>query len=140
MEISSATYAAINPTNLDNFQNPLHLPGEGGVMGVLDASDIPVRFTAQRESVEILPGKRSELLAYHAEQNGKIYVNPTFMVRTDAEYSAEFANDLGEETTVHWHGLHVDWRMDGHPHRPVAPGATYHYAFPVQNRGGTYWY
>ena len=140
MEISSAAYATLNPTELDNFKNPLRLPGEGGVMGILDASDAPVRITAQKESVEILPGKSSGLWAYRAERNGKTYVNPTFRVRKGKEFSAEFTNDLDEETTVHWHGLHVDWRMDGHPFRPVAPGSTYRYAFPVQDRGGTYWY
>jgi blue copper oxidase len=140
MEMSSAAYASINPTNLDNFNNPLRLPGDDGVMGMLDGSNAPVHFTAHKESVEVLPGKRTELWAYRAERDGNTYVNPTFRVRTGAEFSAEFANDLDEETTVHWHGLHVDWRMDGHPLRPVAPGATYDYAFPVQNRGGTYWY
>jgi blue copper oxidase len=34
----------------------------------------------------------------------------------------------------------MDWRMDGHPFRPVAPGAAYENAFPVRDRGGTYWY
>ena len=140
MEMSSATYASINPTNLDNFNNPLHLAGEEGVMGVMESSDAPVRFTARRVSVEVVPGKSSELWAYCAEREGKIYVNPTFRVRKGEEFSAEFTNDLDEETTVHWHGLHVDWRMDGHPHRPVAPGASFSCSFPVQNRGGTYWY
>jgi blue copper oxidase len=140
VEISSAAYATLNPTELDNFKNPLRLPGEDGVMGVLDASDVPARITAKKESVEVVPGKSTELLAYHAERDGKIYVNPTIRVRTGTEFSAEFANDLDEETTVHWHGLHVDWRMDGHPFQPVATGATYRYAFPVQDRGGTYWY
>jgi FtsP/CotA-like multicopper oxidase with cupredoxin domain len=140
MEMSSATYASLNPTNLDNFKNPLHLPGDDGIMGVLDASNAPVRFTAHKERVEILPGKGADLLAYHAERDGKTYVNSTIRVQSGKEFSAEFTNDLDEETTVHWHGLHVDWRMDGHPFRPVAPGATYRYAFPVQDRGGTYWY
>jgi suppressor of ftsI/bilirubin oxidase len=140
MEMSSAAYAPLSPTNLGNFKNPLRLPGVGGVMSILDASDIPVRITAQKESVEVVPGTRSELFAYYAVHDGRAYVNPTIRVRTGKGFSAEFANELGEETTVHWHGLHVDWRMDGHPFRPVAPGATYHYAFPVQDRGGTYWY
>jgi blue copper oxidase len=140
MEMSSAAYASLDPTNLDNFTNPLRLPGDDGLMGVLDASNASVGFTAHKERDEILPGKSSKLWAYRAEQNGKTYVNPTFRVRTGAEFSAEFANDLDEETTVHWHGLHVDWRMDGHPFRPVAPGSTYRYTFPVQDRGGTYWY
>jgi blue copper oxidase len=140
MEMSSAAYVSLEPTNLDNFKNPLHLPGEEGLMGVLDASDAPVRFTAHKERVEILPGKRADLLAYRAERDGKTYVNPTIRVQEGKEFSAEFTNDLDEETTVHWHGLHVDWRMDGHPFRPLAPGATYRYSFPLQDRGGTYWY
>jgi blue copper oxidase len=140
MQISSAAYDTLDPTELDNFKNPLRLPGEAGVMGVLDTADAPVRFTAQQESVEVVPGKSSELWAYRAERDGKTYVNPTVMVQKGKEFSAEFANDLDEETTVHWHGLHVDWRMDGHPFRPVAPESTYRYAFPVQDRGGTYWY
>jgi blue copper oxidase len=140
MEMSSAAYATLNPTELQNFKNPLRLPGGDGIMGVLDTSDAPMRITAQQESVEVVPGKSSELWAYRAERDGKTYVNPTFRVQKGKEFSAAFANDLDEETTVHWHGLHVDWRMDGHPFRPVAPGSTYRYGFPVQDRGGTYWY
>lgn len=140
METSSAAYAPLSPTNLDNFKTPLRLPGDDGVMGVLETADAPVRFTARQESVEVVPEKSSKLRAYRAERDGKTYVNPTFRVRKGEEFSAEFANDLAEETTVHWHGLHVDWQMDGHPFRPVAPGSTYRYAFPVQDRGGTYWY
>jgi blue copper oxidase len=140
VEISSATYAPLSPTVLDNFKNPLRLPGESGIMGMLDASDMLARITAQKESVEIAPGKRTELRAYRAERDGKIYINPTFKVRKGKEFSAEFANAIDEETTVHWHGLYVDWQMDGHPFRPVAPGSTYRYASPVQNRAGTYWY
>ena len=140
MEISSEAYATLNPTELDNFKNPLRLPGESGAMGVLDASDLPTRITAQKESVKVVPGKSSEIWTYRAERDGKIYTNPTFRVQKGKEFSAEFANDLDEETTVHWHGLHVEWRMDGHPFLPVASGATYRYEFPVQDRGGTYWY
>ena len=140
MEMSSAAYASLSPTDLDNFRNALRLPAEDGVMGVLDASDAPLRITAQTESVEVLPGKRSELLAYRIERDGRTYVNPTLRVRKGADFSAELVNGLGEHTTIHWHGQHCDWRMDGHPLLPVGHGATYLYAFPVQNRGGTYWY
>src|SRR5919112_2548894 len=140
MEMSPAAYASLDPTNLDNFKNPLHLPGDDGLMGVLDASNASVSFDAHKASVEILPGKRVDLLAYHAKRDGKSYVNSTIRVQKGKQLSAEFTNNLDEETTVHWHGLHVDWRMDGHPFRPVAPGSTYRYAFPVQDRGGTYWY
>jgi blue copper oxidase len=140
MDISSAAYDSIRPTNLDNFTNPLRLPGDDGIMGIVDASDAPVRISIRTESVEVLPGKRSEVWAYRVEREGRTYVNPTIKVQTGANFSAELVNELDEETTIHWHGLHVDWRMDGHPLLPVAPDATYCYAYPVENRGGTYWY
>jgi FtsP/CotA-like multicopper oxidase with cupredoxin domain len=58
-----------------------------------------------------------------------------------AGFSTELVNGLRkEETTIHWHGLHLDWRANGHPSRQVGPGATYRYEFPVLNAGGTYWY
>ena len=85
-------------------------------MGILDASDAQLHITTRRESVEILPGKRrSKVSAYRVERDGNIYLNPTIRVKTGANFSTELANGLDEETTVHWHGLHVDWRMDGHP-------------------------
>jgi blue copper oxidase len=140
MGISSAAYGSLSPTDLDNFTNPLRLPGEDGLMGILDASDTPLRIMTCRDSIEVLPGKRSEISAYRVERDGKFYLNPTIRVRTGANFSAELANGLDEETTVHWHGLHVDWRMDGHPFLPVAPNATYRYAYPVENWGGTFWY
>jgi hypothetical protein len=56
MEMSSEAYASLDPTNPDNFENPLHLPREDGLMGVLDASNASVRLTAHTEGVEVLPG------------------------------------------------------------------------------------
>ena len=51
-------------------------------------------------------------------------------------------NRLGEETTVHWHGLRVPNPMDGVPHLtqpPIAPGEEFIYEFDVPD-AGTYWY
>ncbi|MHB1131025.1 MAG: multicopper oxidase domain-containing protein, partial [Chloroflexota bacterium] len=90
--------------------------------------------------MEILPGARTDLLAYRLELNGKTYFNPVFKTRPGARASVRLANRLDQETIVHWHGLHVDWRNDGHPSFAVRPGQTYDYDFTVQNRGATYWY
>jgi blue copper oxidase len=108
MDISSAAYDSISPTNLDNFTNPLRLPGDDGIMGIVDASDAPLRITTSMESLEILPGMRSEVWAYRIERESKTYVNPTIRVQTGTNFSAELANGLDEETTIHWHGQHVD--------------------------------
>lgn len=140
MGMSRAAYSTVDPKVLGNFTNPLRLPGEEGVMGVLDASDAPVGVVARREEVEILPGKKTALMVYKAERDGKAYTNPTFRVRRGPRFSVEFLNGLDAETTVHWHGLGVPWEMDGHPSRSVSPGASYRYEFPVPDAGATYWY
>ena len=92
MNISSAAYDSLNPTNLDNFTNPLRVPGGDGVMGIVDASDAPLRITTGTEGAEVLPGKRSEVSAYRVETGGRTYVNPTISVRTGADFSAQLAN------------------------------------------------
>ncbi|WP_410493617.1 multicopper oxidase domain-containing protein [Chryseobacterium sp.] len=51
-------------------------------------------------------------------------------------------NLLKEETSLHWHGLHLPNREDGVPwltQKPIPPNSTYTYTFPIiQN--GTHWY
>lgn len=51
-------------------------------------------------------------------------------------------NGLGEDTSLHWHGLLVPPEMDGVPgvsFAGIAPGTTFVYQFPVKQYG-TYWY
>jgi FtsP/CotA-like multicopper oxidase with cupredoxin domain len=51
-------------------------------------------------------------------------------------------NGLGEETTVHWHGVRLPNAMDGVPHvtqSPIAPGGSFVYEFDVPD-AGTFWY
>ncbi len=53
-----------------------------------------------------------------------------------------FANDLPEETSVHWHGLAIRNDMDGVPHvtsDPVQPGEDFAFEFVVPDPG-TYWF
>jgi CopA family copper-resistance protein len=51
-------------------------------------------------------------------------------------------NQMGVETSIHWHGILVPPNMDGVPFvsfSPIKPGATFTYQFPVR-QSGTYWY
>ena len=137
--MSAATYESLDPTNLGNFGNPLRLPGEDGLLGFLDASNAPVSLVAREERVGVLPGKETNILVYRAERDNKVLLNPILVVEKGTGFSAELVNGLREEkTTIHWHGVHLDWRADGHPSRQVGPGAAYRYEFPVLNAGGTY--
>ena len=48
MDISSAAYDSISPTNLDNFTKPLRLQGDDTVMGIVDVSNASLRITTGR--------------------------------------------------------------------------------------------
>ncbi|WP_080837492.1 multicopper oxidase family protein [Cohnella massiliensis] len=51
-------------------------------------------------------------------------------------------NSLPEETSIHWHGLHVPNKMDGVPsftQQAIKPGETFTYEFTA-NHAGTYMY
>lgn len=68
------------------------------------------------------------------------YLGPTFRVQQGQRVRITFKNELPVPSGIHWHGLLVPERMDGHPRDHVASGETYIYDFVVQNRAGTYWY
>ncbi|HYH43151.1 MAG TPA: multicopper oxidase domain-containing protein, partial [Burkholderiales bacterium] len=121
------------------FPNPLNVPGEDGLHGILDvgASFTIVSAPVQRE---ILPGKSARMLAYAVDHGGRTLVNPVIRMATGTNVRVRYWNALDETSIVHWHGLKVDTNNDGHPHYAVGAGQTYDYQFTVANRGGTYWY
>jgi bilirubin oxidase len=49
-------------------------------------------------------------------------------------------NQIGDTTTVHWHGIHVAAVNDGGPHNPIMPGASWNPQFTVMDHAATYWY
>jgi FtsP/CotA-like multicopper oxidase with cupredoxin domain len=50
------------------------------------------------------------------------------------------SNNLSEDTTMHWHGLHAPAEMDGGPHQPIVSGHTWSPGWLVDQRGSTNWY
>lgn len=138
--ISSGQYGTLDPRTAANFTIPLRLPDSaGGLLGMMELS-APIEITARRQQVELLTGKRTDLLTYEVKAGDRTYLNPIVRVQRGAAVSARLVNGLDEPTTIHWHGLHLDWRNDGHPSSAVPAGGAYAYRFVVQNRAGTYWY
>jgi FtsP/CotA-like multicopper oxidase with cupredoxin domain len=67
---------------------------------------------------------------------------PEIRVRQGDRLRVEFENQLGEQTTVHWHGVRLPNAMDGVPHltqTPVSPGGSFIYEFTAID-AGTFWY
>lgn len=71
--------------------------------------------------------------------NGSI-LGPTLELQAGQVVKLRVRNNLGEESTVHWHGLHVSPENDGGPHTVIGPGETWEPTFTVLNKAATYWY
>ena len=65
---------------------------------------------------------------------------PVIRVRRGQKIRIYFDNELPESSIVHWHGLNIVQRMDGHPMYAIAPGARYVYEINIENRAGSYWF
>ncbi|RME26338.1 MAG: multicopper oxidase family protein, partial [Deltaproteobacteria bacterium] len=66
---------------------------------------------------------------------------PTIRAKLGDTLVVDLVNDLAVPTTLHWHGLHVPWDMDGVTwmQDPVQPGDSFTYRFPL-TQAGTFWY
>jgi FtsP/CotA-like multicopper oxidase with cupredoxin domain len=112
--------------------------------------DVELALTAAPADVPLLPGAPTPVWRYSArvirgpastlQTLNDSYMGPVLRVRRGQRVRIRFINRLGEPSIVHWHGLDVPERNDGHPRLAVDPGAEYVYDFDVVNRAGTYWY
>lgn len=90
----------------------------------------------QETPFDLLGRKRGALSV-----NGTI-PGPLLRMREGDEVLLRVRNALGEDASIHWHGLLLPPEMDGVPglsFAGIAPGATFPYRFPVKQYG-TYWY
>ena len=67
---------------------------------------------------------------------------PTLRWREGDTVTLRVTNTLGEDSSIHWHGVLLPANMDGVPgfsFDGIRPGETHVYRFTVR-QGGTYWY
>jgi blue copper oxidase len=118
----------------------LRLPGRSGLLADVNLTQ-PLELTASIGWEALLPGPTSDVWQYAGTTaDGRAVANPTLRVRRNATLDVTLRNRLGDDTTIHWHGLMVDERNDGSGLHPVRHGESQRYRFSVHNRGGLYWY
>ena len=126
----SSTTGSIWPTGL-----PLRR------LGILEdtspaAGEFEGTLVAAPYLVSLVSGHTTELWGYN-----NAFPGPVIELREGQRVTIDFANRLGLESTIHWHGLAVPADQDGSPMDPVAPGADRLYTFDVpMGSAGTYWY
>ena len=97
------------------------------------------KLVAAAAKVPMVGGQNPETAVWAF--NGTV-PGPEIRVRQGDHVRIAVENRLGEETTVHHHGIRLSNAMDGVPHltqKPIAPGETFLYEFDVPD-AGTYWY
>jgi bilirubin oxidase len=97
---------------------------------------VEVTLTATPTNLTLMPGVETEGFAYNGQVPG-----PTLEVFEGDRLIIHLKNELPEETTVHWHGLHLPWSADGSPYHPIEPGGQADFDFIIpEGTAGTYWY
>lgn len=92
-------------------------------------------LSAKNFSGEMLSGKTTSVLSYRDGLLG-----PTINVVSGSTLNVQLENTLVEHTNIHWHGLVVPSKMEGHPKDLVRKAETFQYTLPINQRAGTYWY
>jgi suppressor of ftsI len=68
------------------------------------------------------------------------YLGPTLRAAQGETVAFTITNQIGEPTTIHWHGMHLPAMMDGGPHQEIAPDAAWRPSFPIAQQAATLWF
>jgi FtsP/CotA-like multicopper oxidase with cupredoxin domain len=88
-----------------------------------------------RSQYQLVPGLTSDTMGF----NGS-YLGPTIRVSEGDLVHMSVTNNLGEDTTVHWHGMHVPAIDDGGIEQVIHPGQTWNPQFSIRQPASTNWY
>lgn len=91
------------------------------------------RLVARPGKWEIAPGTTVDAWTYNGQVPG-----PELRVREGDLVRVIVKNGLPVPTTIHWHGVDLDWRMDGPPftnQEPIQPGKEFRYEFVATPAG-----
>ncbi len=68
------------------------------------------------------------------------FLGPTLRAERGEKVRVEATNDVGEPTSLHWHGMHLPAEMDGGPHQMIEPGETWEPHWTIDQPAATLWY
>ena len=91
---------------------------------------------------EIVNGVKSQVIEYHISGQPKNMPFPVIRAKVNQKIRIVVKNEMDKTTTVHWHGIRIDNKMDGVPYltqEPIKSGETYVYEFVCPD-AGTFWF
>ena len=104
----------------DNFSNILSFPKV-----IQNPQDYVM--TAKSTLAKVNNNGMTEMLSYMENMP----TGPLFKMQKGHNFSLLFKNNLDEHTNIHWHGLLIPAKMDGHPDDVVHANESFNYRFTV---------
>ncbi len=98
-------------------------------------TDTNINLTLQNGTHQFFSGHDTATMGV----NGNI-LGPTLIMQKGSNVNINVTNNLGQPTTIHWHGMHISASNDGGPHTIIDPGTTWNPQFTVLNNASTMWY
>jgi FtsP/CotA-like multicopper oxidase with cupredoxin domain len=97
-----------------------------------DPNIVEINLTAAPVTWQFVPGVNSQVYAYNGQIPG-----PLIEAKVGDTLRVHFTNNLGEDTTVHWHGVDTPASMDGShiSQLRVPDGGTFEYEFKLLTPG-----
>ena len=102
-------------------QNPITIPDT--------LTGVTFNLNMHTDSVQFFPGRKTFTNAF----NQFSYLGTTLILNKGENVTMNVTDNLGDTTTVHWHGLHVPSMDDGGPHIFILDGNTWSPQFTVMN-------
>jgi len=102
-------------------------------MPIVSLSDNAEFDLVASDIIKTIDGKPHDMLGYNQQSPG-----PLLLVGQGDEITVNFKNNLDFPTTVHWHGLRLNYTSDGVPgitQDPVLPGDTFEYELRFPDSG-----
>ncbi|MFC4553932.1 multicopper oxidase family protein [Georgenia faecalis] len=116
------------------FTTPLAIPPLAPSRVEPDGTRV-FELTAQEGSMPFVDGAETRTWGFNGD-----YLGPTLRAERGERVAVEVTNELGEATSVHWHGMHLPPEMDGGPHQMVEPGETWRPTWEIDQPAATLWY
>lgn len=108
-------------------QNPIAIP--------IALTGTTFDLTLQNGTTQFFSGTATNTMGV----NGSL-LGPTLIMNEGDNVTINVTNNLGEASTIHWHGLHVPAIADGGPHTEIPDNTTWSPSFIVRNFASSNWY
>ncbi|HEU4613997.1 MAG TPA: multicopper oxidase family protein [Kofleriaceae bacterium] len=128
-----------DPASAAPFARALRIPADRGLLAERRL-DRPIDLTARVDVLPVFTGHSTGVWNFAATSKGLVANDPLLVARRGDRIDVTLVNLLGQDTTIHWHGIGNDEANDGSGLHPVRHGERYRYAFEVRERAGLYWY